>query len=140
MPEEVWTERITFNNEDIWQRLNRYGFYKNETVIGFLTFEHKDGKMIAIIEYKNEHAQTQYASHPTYRAMIDLGNRAGIPVIACRYSDDYSSYMAVPLNAKAREYIPNRTEYDERGWVKELYRMRGREVPEEVFSGMNVEI
>ena len=24
MPEEVWTERITFNNEDIWQRLKRY--------------------------------------------------------------------------------------------------------------------
>lgn len=136
----VLIERTTFNNEDIWQRLKRYGLYKNETDIGFLTFEHEDGKMIAIIEYKKEIAQTQYASHPTYRAVIDLGERARIPVIVCRYNSDFSTWRAVPLNAEARKIIPNRTEYDELGWVKELYRMRGREVPEEVLSGMKIEI
>ena len=85
-------------------------------------------------------APIQYASHPTYRAIIDLGNRAGLPVIVCRYSGDYSRYVAVPLNAEARKVIPNRTEYDEVGWFKELYRIRGQEVPEEVLSGMRVEI
>ena len=61
-------------------------------------------------------------------------------MIVCRYSGDYSWYAAMPLNGEARKIIPNRTEYDEAGWVKELYRMRGQEVPEEVLSGMEVEI
>lgn len=132
--------RITASNGDISERFRRWGLYKNETDIDFLTFEHKDGKMFAIIEYKRKDAIKQYASHPTYRAVIDLGDRAGLPVIVCRYSDDFSRYVAVPLNMEARKIIPNRTEYDELGWVKELYRMRGREVPEEVLSGMKIEI
>lgn len=139
MPEAL-IERTTFNNGDISQWLRRWGLYKNETDIGSLTFEHEDGKMFAIIEYKNQQAMKQYASHPTYRAVIDLGDRAGIPVIVCRYNDDFSRYVAVPLNMEARKIIPNRTEYDEIGWVKELYRLRGREVPEEVLAGMKVEI
>ena len=125
---------------EISHRLRRWGLYKNESDIGFLTFEHEGGRMFGVIEYKKEDAPIQYASHPTYRAIIDLGNRAGLPVIVCRYSGDYSRYAAVPLNAEARKIIPNRTEYDELGWVKELYRIRGREVPEEVLSGMRVEI
>lgn len=136
----VLIERTMFNGEDIWQRLKRYGLYKNETDIGFLMFENENGKMTAIIEYKKANAPKQYASHITYRALIDLGDRAGLPVIVCRYSDDFSRYTAVPLNMEARRIIPNRTEYDELGWVKELYRLRGREVPEEVLAGMKVEI
>lgn len=137
---ELWTECTTFNNGTISERFRRWGLYKNETDIGFLTFEHENGKMIAIIEYKEANALKQYASNPTYRALIDLGDRAGLPVIVCRYSDNFSRYTAIPLNAEARKIIPNRTEYDEIGWVKELYRMRGREVPEEVLSGMKIEI
>ena len=137
---EVWIEHTTFNNGTISERFRRWGLYKNETDIGFLTFEHESGKMIAIIEYKKANALKQYASNPTYRALIDLGDRAGLPVIVCRYSDNFSRYTAIPLNAEARKIIPNRTEYDEIGWVKELYRMRGREVPEEVLSGMKIEI
>ena len=136
----VLIERTMFNGEDIWQRLKRYGLYKNETDIGFLMFENENGKMTAIIEYKKANTPKQYASHITYRALIDLGNSAELPVIVCRYSDDFSRYTAIPLNAEARKIIPNRTEYDELGWVKELYRMRGREVPEEVLSGMKIEI
>lgn len=137
---EILIEHVKVNNGDISQCLRRWGLHKNETDVGLLTFEHEDGKVFAIIEYKNEHAIKQYASHPTYRAVINLGDRAGIPVIVCRYNDDFSRYVAVPLNMEARRIIPNRTEYDEIGWVKELYRLRGREVPEEVLTGMKVEI
>ena len=137
---ESWSERTIFSNGDISQKIRCWGLHKNETDVGLLTFEHEDGKVFAIIEYKNEHAIKQYASHPTYRAVINLGERAGIPVIVCRYNDDFSRYVAVPLNMEARRIIPNRTEYDELSWVKELYRLRGREVPEEVLAGMKVEI
>ena len=139
MPAE-WTERTAFNNGTLSERFRRWGLYRNETDIGFLTFEHEEGKIFALIEYKKAHALKQYASHMIYRALIDMGNRAWLPVIVCRYSDDFSRYSVIPLNAEARKIIPNRTEYDELGWVKELYRMRGREVPDDVLSGMNVEI
>ena len=137
---EVKQERTHWRDEGLSQRHRRWGWDCPAVDIDFLMLEYDSGTASAIIEYKNEQAQTQYASHPTYRAMIDLGNKAGIPVIACRYNDDFTMCTAVPLNRKAREYIPNRTEYDEVGWVKELYRLRGREVPDEVLSGMKIEI
>ena len=102
--------------------------------------EYDHGKASAIVEYKNEHAAPQYASHPTYQAMIDLGNRAGIPVIACRYTDDFSSWKVIPLNDKAKEYIPKRDELTESDFVSLLYKLRGYDVPQSVLDGISVEI
>ncbi|MBQ4430877.1 MAG: hypothetical protein II877_05190, partial [Synergistaceae bacterium] len=82
----------------------------------------------------------QYVSHPTYQAMINLGDRAGIPVIACRYSDDFSKWRVVPLNTKAREFIPERVELDEASWVRLLYKIRGREISDDILEGMKIEI
>jgi len=52
--------------------------------------EYDRGKAVAIVEYKHEKAAKQYVSHPSYQAIIDLGNKAGIPVFACRYAGDFS--------------------------------------------------
>jgi hypothetical protein len=102
--------------------------------------EYDRGKASALVEYKNEHATPQYANHPTYQAMIDLGNRAGLPVIACRYTDDFSKWRVVPLNNFAKTFIPERQELTEKEWVKLLYKIRGYEVPDEVLEGMDIEI
>jgi hypothetical protein len=102
--------------------------------------EYDRGKASALVEYKNEHAAPQYANHPTYQAMIDLGNRAGLPVIACRYTDDFSKWRVVPLNNFAKSFIPERQELTEKEWVKLLYKIRGYEVPDEVLEGMDIEI
>jgi proteasome lid subunit RPN8/RPN11 len=102
--------------------------------------EYDDGKARAIVEYKNEHAKTQYASHPSYKAMIDLGNRANLPVIACRYKDDYSKWRAVPLDSSAKIFLPNSKVMTEREWVSFLYKIRGKELPEGILDDNNVEI
>lgn len=102
--------------------------------------EYDRGKASALIEYKNEHAAPQYASHPTYQAMIDLGNRAQIPVIAVRYADDYSWWRVTPLNNYAKQYISRRTEMTEIEYVTLLYKIRGYDLPQQFKNGFSIEI
>lgn len=137
---EVRAERTGWRDEALSRRHRRWGWDCPAVDLDFLFLEYDHGKASAIVEYKNEHAAPQYASHPTYQAMIDLGDRAGIPVIACRYSDDFSMWKVVPLNREAKKIIPNRLDLDEAGWVRLLYKIRGYDVPESVLSGINVEI
>ena len=108
--------------------------------LDFLFLEYDRGKATAIVEYKNEHARPQYASHPTYQAMIDVGNRAKLPVLACRYADDFSWWRVVPLNQEARKYVPHRVTITEQDWVRLLYKIRGYDVPQEVLDGISVEV
>lgn len=137
---EVRAERTGWRDEALSRRHRRWGWDCPAVDLDFLFLEYDHGKASAIVEYKNEHAQPQYASHPTYQAMIDLGNRANIPVIACRYADDFSSWKVVPLNAEAMKYIPERTTLSEHQWVELLYKIRGYSVPKEVLDGINIEI
>lgn len=136
----VKEERTGWRDEKLSRRHRRWGWDCPAVDLDFLLLEYDKGKASALVEYKNEHAETQYASHPTYQALIDLGNRAGIPVIACRYSDDFSKFQVTPLNDNARNVISSKEELSEKNYVKLLYKMRGREVPESVLDGMDVEI
>lgn len=137
---EVRKERTGWRDEALSRRHRRWGWDCPAVDLDFLFLEYDHGKASAIVEYKNEHAAPQYASHPTYQAMIDLGNKADIPVIACRYADDFSWWRAVPLNEKAKEFISDRQDLSEEEWVRLLYRIRGYNVPQDVLNGINVEL
>lgn len=137
---DVRAERTGWRDEGLSRRHRRWGWDCPAVDLDFLLLEYDRGKASALVEYKNEHAAPQYASHPTYQAMIDLGTRANIPVIACRYSEDFSKWKVVPLNEKAKEFLPARAEMTEKEWVSLLYRIRGYDVPQSVMDGMDVEI
>lgn len=137
---EVRPERTGWRDEALSRRHRRWGWDCPAVDLDFLFLEYDHGKASAIVEYKNEHAAPQYASHPTYQAMIDLGDRAGVPVIACRYSDDFSEWKAVPLNETAKQFLPERAILDEAGWVRLLYKIRGYDVPQKVIDGIYTEI
>lgn len=92
------------------------------------------------MEYKNEHAAPQYASHPTYQAMIDLGDKAQIPVLACRYSDDFQTWKVTLLNKEAKKILPQRAVLSEKQWVSLLYKIRGYDVPQSVLDGIDIEV
>ena len=132
---QVREERTGWRDEALSRRHRRWGWDCPAVDIDFLMIEYDRGKALALVEYKNEHAPEQHSSHPTYQAMIDLGNRAGIPVVACRYSSDWSTWTATPLNAEARRWFPQRIVLTERGWVTMLYRLRGGFVPFGLFDG-----
>lgn len=136
----VREERTGWRDEGLSRRHRRWGWDCPAVDLDFLMLEYDHGKASAIVEYKNEHAAPQYATHPTYQAMIDLGNRAGIPVIACRYTDDFSKWRVVPLNEYAKTFIPERAELTEKQWVKLLYKIRGYDIPNSVLDGIDIEI
>jgi hypothetical protein len=49
--------------------------------IDFLQVEYDTGKPAGLVEYKNERAKMQYASHPSYRALMHLANAAEIECV-----------------------------------------------------------
>lgn len=131
---EVRKERTGWRDLGLSQRHRRWGWDCPAIDLDFLFLEYDRGKAVALVEYKHERAAPQYATHPTYQAMIDLGTRAGVPVFATRYADDFSWWNVVPLNESAKRHLDERTTMTEREWVTFLYKIRGYELPQELFE------
>jgi hypothetical protein len=108
--------------------------------LDFLFLEYDKGEPVAIVEYKHENAAPQYASHPTYQAMIRLGTRAGVPVFAARYQNDFTLWTITPLNKLAQSRLPERRSMTEREWVTFLYELRGYTPPDDLFDDSAVRI
>ena len=121
---EVRKERSGWRDAALSERHRQWGWDCPAVDIDFLMVEYDRGKASAIVEYKNEHAAPQYSSHPSYRALIDLGNRAHLPVFACRYSSDFLNWCVTPLNNFAFKFCPKQTTMTESEWVTLLYQTR----------------
>lgn len=135
---EVKQERSGWRDLQLSQRHRRWGWDCPAVDLDFLFLEYDKGKAVALVEYKHERAPDQYATHPTYQAMIDLGDRASVPVFACRYTGDFTQWNVVPLNPTAKNILLGRTRMSEREWVTFLYKIRGYNVPEELFDSDGV--
>jgi len=72
--------------------------------------------------------------------MMNLGTRAGIPVFAARYKQDFSKWLIVPLNGIARDKLPKRKVMPERQWITFLYELRGYTPPSQLFEDLKIEI
>lgn len=130
----VKPERTGWRDLSLSARHRRWGWDCPAVDLDFLFLEYDRGRAVALVEYKHEKAAPQYAMHPTYQAMVDLGTRAGVPVFACRYANDFSWWAVVPLSAGARSWLPERQTMTEREWVSFLYRLRGYELPDDLFD------
>ncbi len=136
---EVRPERTGWRDEGLSRRHRLWGWDCPAVDIDFLLLEYNHGRASALVEYKSLHAGFQDTSHPTYRALADLGNRAGIPVLICYYTDDFAEYWAAPLNYVAKRFLADWAIMTEQQWVGLLYRIRGYEVPQEVLNGIHAE-
>ena len=114
----------------------RWGWDCPATDIDFLLVEYSYGKAKALVEYKGEKAAVQIATHPTYRALIDLADadREAVPLFVCRYADDFSFWIVTPLNDCAKRILPSHAKLSKQGWVTFLYRMRGLALPAGLFD------
>jgi hypothetical protein len=137
---EVKQERTGWRDLALSRRHRLWGWDCPAVDLDFLFLEYDKGKAVAIVEYKHERAPQQWASHPTYRAMIDLGTRADVPVFAARYADDFTWWRVVPLNDMAKVYLPEPCTMTERQWVTFLYRVRGYEPPADWHEDFYVEV
>jgi hypothetical protein len=136
----VRQERTGWRDLRINDRHRKFGQDCPGVDLDFLFLEYDKGKPVAIVEYKHEFAAPQYAKHPSYQALIRLGNQAQLPVFCCRYKDDFSAWAATPLNARARAAMPERCTMTERGWVTFLYHLRGRQPEESLFDGDSIRV
>jgi hypothetical protein len=125
---EVRKERTGWRDEALGRRHRKWGYDCPAVDVDFLMIEYDQGKPVALVEYKNEHADPQDPKRPSYRAMSDLGTRGNIPVFAVRYTDDLSSFTVTWLNNIRRR---DRFETNEEGYVRFLYNLRGRQVPQD---------
>lgn len=107
------------------------------TDIDFLCCEYDDCKAVGLFEYKSQHAPQQFVNAPQYRTLVDLGNRAALPVFAVRYADDFSWWKATPLNSRAKEILKKQTTLTEQQFVRLLFHLRGRTAPQSVLDGLN---
>lgn len=129
---EVRKERTGWRDNKLSERHRQWGWDCPAMDIDFLYIEYDQGKAIALVEYKHERAAPQYASHPTYQALIDLGDRASLPVIAARYAEDFSWWKITALNSFGLIWVPQQITMNEMEWVMLLYKIRGREMPKSV--------
>lgn len=133
---KVKQERTGWRDLSLSQRHRRWGWDCPAVDLDFLFLEYDKGRAVALVEYKHENAQPQYPTHPTYQAMIDLGNRAEVPVFGVRYADDFLWWKVTGLNSIARVFMPLQKTLDEREWVTLLYHLRGYEPPETLFDDL----
>ena len=131
---EVRKERTGWRDDSLSERHRLWGWDTPAVDLDFLFLEYDRGKAVALVEYKHEMAPPQIAAHPTYQAMRDLADRAGIPFFACRYKGDFSSFLVVPLNDISKRRLPERMTMTECGWVSFLYKIRGRIVPSNLLK------
>ncbi len=107
-------------------RHRKWGWDCPAVDIDFLMLEYDTGLPVALVEYKHERAKMQSPSHPSYKALSELGDRAGIPFFAVRYADDFSWWKVIPLNKVSLSITQDRVQYTEQEYVKFLMGLRGR--------------
>lgn len=137
---EVRQERTGWRDQALSERHRRWGWDCPAVDVDFLFLEYDKGQPVALVEYKHERSPAQYASHPSYQAMINLGDRANIPVFAVRYEDTFTCWSVIPLNGIATEKLSERAMMTEREWVTFLYELRGYTPPDTLFDGASVRI
>lgn len=130
----VREERTGWRDERLSARHRRWGWDCPMLDIDFIGLEYDTGEPCVVVEYKHENAQLASPNHPSYRALRSLGTRAGVPVLGVRYADDFSWYRVTPLNAEAREYVTSQEQMAEPDYVALLYRIRGRDMPSDLFD------
>ena len=91
--------------------------------------EYDEGAPVAIVDYKQARSPPVDPAHPSNKALIDLADRAGISFFACRYNSELTCFQAIPMNWKAKLWVPTAIDLSERQWVDLLYRLRGRTMP-----------
>lgn len=108
--------------------------------LDFVMNEYDGGKCVAIVEYKNENAPQEDYREWNYRGLLDLGERAGVPVFNVRYASDFSEWKVTPLNDQAKRWFSESRVLSEPEYIRILYRIRRRLVPKEVFAAIGKEI
>ena len=131
---EVRKERTGWRDEAMSIRHREYGYDCPAVDIDFLMLEYDNGNPVAIIEYKNERAAPVDLGHPSYKALKRLADLSNIHFFLVRYASDFSWWTITPVNSSSFSVSKIKTSLtvDEVRYVRFLYYLRGRELPNDI--------
>lgn len=130
----VKQERTGWRDEGLSRKHREWGWDCPMIDIDFLALEYDSGKAVAIVEYKNQRALSENFSHKSYQALINLADKAQLPLFAVWYTEDFYFWEVYPLNKYAVLIIPESTTMTEKEYVEFLYSIRSRVLPEDLKS------
>lgn len=128
--QETWGIR----DQRISERHRAWGVNVPCADLDLLLLEFDGGRAVALIEYKHERGAHLDDRSAGGRALIDLGQRAGLPVYSVRYADDFAWLEVKPLNSRAALLLQgaplnlNAKRFSEADYIVWLHRLRGRKV------------
>ena len=122
----VRQERTGWRDQEISNRHRAWGFDCPAVDLDFLMVEYNLGLPVALCEYKHHQARMPNLSHPTYRALINLGDgyKEPLPVFMAFYWPGVWAMRVYPLNDAARSVFEMAEILTEREFVMRLYRLR----------------
>ena len=127
---EVRLERSGWRDEGLSALHRTWGWDCPMIDVDWLVVEYDKAVPVALVEYKNEHAKPVDPTHPSYRALALMGDRARIPSVVVHYKSDYSLFRPVALNSIAQSKIPTDNVLSQREYIRWIYRLRGRVLKE----------
>jgi hypothetical protein len=87
----------------------------------------------SLIEYVCED-EPELPTHRARGAIIELADRAGLPLFVVRHSEDYSQWTPTPMNARAKGFLPESRTMTLREYAELLHAVRGKPLPEGIFD------
>jgi len=126
-------ERTGWRHEELSRRHRRlWGFDCPAVDVDWLVVEYDSYQPAALVEYKLKGGEIPDVDDPNRRALTALADRADVPLLLVEYRLDFSAWRVTPWNDAACGAVPLRCVLDEVGYVRLLYRLRGRALPTEV--------
>lgn len=125
-------ERTGWRDLALSQRHRLWGYNCPCVDLDFLVAEYNHGVPVALVEYKERHAQPPDLSHPTYKALANLANHyafdssIGLPFFIATYCHVHWWFIVTPLNNKALAHYAHclNQPLTEQRFVRSLYLLR----------------
>ena len=127
-------ERSGWRDQEISERHRLYGQDCPAIDIDFLLAEYDRGEPVALIEYKHRMARIPKLSEPSYRAIISLANRAGLPAFLAYYEPETWTYWVRAINPLGRTHLAETTKMNEHEFYVFLCHLRQRPVEQAIMS------
>lgn len=122
-------ERTHWRDMALSSRHRTWGWDCPAVDIDFLLVEYNHGHPMALVEYKHQLAKKADVTHPSYRALIELANRAELPLFVVSYELDQGRFTPQALNPLAINLLPQTQTMQEKEYVDFLYALRKRSRP-----------
>ena len=129
------SERSGWRDQALSERHRLWG--PNLPAVDLDLVEYDRGIPYVLIEFKCKSSEPPNLEDPNLRALRELGDRAGLPVVLAFYDSAVWNFTCYPLNGLAEEWFSQGEQLTEVEFVGRLYQLRGRELPIDLECRLN---